>query len=32
MTDSAGKADWREHGVRIVKASELDFNTPQAPA
>jgi uncharacterized RmlC-like cupin family protein len=23
--------DWREHGVRIVKASALDSNTPQTP-
>jgi uncharacterized RmlC-like cupin family protein len=31
MTEAAPKTDWREHGVRIVKASELDFNTPQTP-
>jgi uncharacterized RmlC-like cupin family protein len=31
MTAAAGTTDWREHGVRIVKASELDFNTPQTP-
>ena len=31
MTEATGKTDWREHGVRIVKASELDFNTPQTP-
>jgi uncharacterized RmlC-like cupin family protein len=31
MTDAAGKTDWRNQGVRIVKASELDFNTPQTP-
>jgi hypothetical protein len=24
--------DWRTDGVRIVKAGELDFNTPQTPA
>jgi uncharacterized RmlC-like cupin family protein len=30
MTE-AGQTDWRNHGVRIVKASELDFNTPQTP-
>ena len=30
MTE-AGQTDWRHHGVRIVKASELDFNTPQTP-
>jgi uncharacterized RmlC-like cupin family protein len=23
--------DWREHGVRIVHADELDTNTPQTP-
>jgi len=23
--------DWREHGVRIVRANELDPNTPQTP-
>ena len=23
--------DWREHGVRIVHANELDSNTPQTP-
>src|SRR6186997_1219651 len=23
--------DWREHGVRIVHADELDVNTPQTP-
>lgn len=23
--------DWRHHGVRVVKASELDLNTPQTP-
>src|SRR5690606_37346628 len=31
MTEAAGQIDWRSHGVRIVKASELDFNTPQTP-
>jgi uncharacterized RmlC-like cupin family protein len=31
MTNAAGKTDWRSHGVRIVKAAELDFNTPQTP-
>src|ERR671928_1614492 len=25
------KVDWREHGVRIVRAGELDSNTPQTP-
>ena len=23
--------DWKEHGVKIVRASELDSNTPQTP-
>lgn len=23
--------DWKEHGVRIVRAGELDPNTPQSP-
>jgi uncharacterized RmlC-like cupin family protein len=31
VTEAAGRTDWREHGVRIVKAAELDFNTPQTP-
>jgi uncharacterized RmlC-like cupin family protein len=31
MTEAGGQTDWRDHGVRIVKASELDFNTPQTP-
>ena len=25
------ETDWRTRGVRIVKAGELDFNTPQTP-
>src|ERR671928_752300 len=25
------KVDWREHGVRVVRAGELDTNTPQTP-
>jgi uncharacterized RmlC-like cupin family protein len=24
-------ADWRNHGIRIVRAGELDHNTPQTP-
>ncbi len=24
-------ADWKEHGIRIVRAGELDTNTPQTP-
>jgi uncharacterized RmlC-like cupin family protein len=31
MTEAAAGADWRNHGVRIVRASELDLNTPQTP-
>jgi uncharacterized RmlC-like cupin family protein len=27
----ADKVDWREHGVRIVRAGEFDSNTPQTP-
>src|SRR5262245_26203321 len=23
--------DWRTHGVRIIRAGELDLNTPQTP-
>jgi uncharacterized RmlC-like cupin family protein len=25
------RIDWRAHGVRVVKGSELDVNTPQTP-
>ena len=31
MSEPAGSIDWRTHGVRVVKSSELDFNTPQTP-
>jgi uncharacterized RmlC-like cupin family protein len=31
MTEAGAQTDWREHGVRIVKATEFDFNTPQTP-
>jgi uncharacterized RmlC-like cupin family protein len=31
MSEAAGGIDWRRHGVRIVKAGELDLNTPQTP-
>jgi uncharacterized RmlC-like cupin family protein len=31
MTAAADGTDWRDHGVRIVKAGELDLNTPQTP-
>lgn len=27
----AEATDWRDHGVRIVRSSELDLNTPQTP-
>ncbi len=30
MSD-AGKVDWRTNGVRIVRGSDLDLNTPQTP-
>jgi uncharacterized RmlC-like cupin family protein len=23
--------DWKEHGIRVVRAAELDLNTPQTP-
>ncbi len=28
---SSAKKDWRQHGIRIVRAGELDSNTPQTP-
>src|SRR5262245_7114900 len=31
MADSVSKIDWREHGVKIVRAGQLDSNTPQTP-
>ena len=31
MSEPVSQVDWRTHGVRIVKASELDFNAPQTP-
>ena len=31
MTDEQANVDWRTEGVRIVKSSDLDFNTPQTP-
>jgi uncharacterized RmlC-like cupin family protein len=31
MPEGSRKPDWRANGVRIVKAGELDFNTPQTP-
>jgi uncharacterized RmlC-like cupin family protein len=29
--NEGGAVDWRSHGVRIVKGTELDINTPQTP-
>ncbi|HEY0789661.1 MAG TPA: cupin domain-containing protein [Chthoniobacterales bacterium] len=31
MADLRSPTDWRAHGVRIVRAHELDRNTPQTP-
>ena len=31
MTEADKDVDWRNQGVRIVRASEMDFNTPQTP-
>lgn len=31
MTEAGKGRDWRNEGVRIVKASDMDFNTPQTP-
>ena len=31
MSQGSRTPDWRTEGVRIVKAGELDFNTPQTP-
>ncbi|HET6468328.1 MAG TPA: cupin domain-containing protein [Geminicoccaceae bacterium] len=31
MTDVPAAPDWRHHGVRVVRAGELDLNTPQTP-
>src|SRR6478735_8166587 len=25
------KIDWREHGVKVIRAGQLDTNTPQTP-
>ena len=25
------KSKWRDHGIRVVRAGELDANTPQTP-
>jgi uncharacterized RmlC-like cupin family protein len=29
--DKPGESKWRLHGVRVVRANELDTNTPQTP-
>ena len=31
MSADGGGADWRLRGVRVVRADELDVNTPQTP-
>lgn len=31
MKERASKPDWKINGVRIVRAGELDLNTPQTP-
>ena len=31
MPESESKPDWKNHGVRVVHAGELDTNTPQTP-
>ncbi|HZO88680.1 MAG TPA: cupin domain-containing protein [Chthonomonadaceae bacterium] len=31
MADNQKTPDWKQHGVRIVKAGQLDANTPQTP-
>jgi uncharacterized RmlC-like cupin family protein len=31
MPHSVPKIDWREHGVKIIRADQLDANTPQTP-
>jgi uncharacterized RmlC-like cupin family protein len=31
MAQSVPKIDWREHGVKIIRADQLDPNTPQTP-
>jgi len=31
MSDTANSRDWKEYGIRIVRAGELDPNTPQTP-
>jgi uncharacterized RmlC-like cupin family protein len=31
MPNIASKIDWRENGVKIIRADQLDSNTPQTP-
>ena len=31
MTHGDSKIDWREHGVKTIRADQLDPNTPQTP-
>jgi uncharacterized RmlC-like cupin family protein len=31
MANNIPKIDWREHGVKIIRADRLDSNTPQTP-
>ena len=31
MAHGVSKIDWRQHGVKIIRADQLDPNTPQTP-
>lgn len=31
MSEQNTKPDWKNHGVKIIRAGELDSNTPQTP-
>jgi len=31
VANGVSKIDWREHGVKIIRADQLDPNTPQTP-
>lgn len=31
MDEASLTVDWREHGVKIIRAGQLDTNTPQTP-
>src|SRR5579859_911574 len=31
MPPENAQSDWKQHGVRIIKAGQLDTNTPQTP-